>query len=351
MQSFQNNRFNICLLPRQSGKALHLTTPLPTPNGWTTMGDITIGDKIFSPSGEIVSVISKTETMYEHDCYEITFDNSEKITVDAGHLWEVNCSYWSAGKKVISTGEISEIYAKRTENKRGKGVQGSLYIESAKSVNLPKKDLKIDPYLLGLWLGDGYSHTSRIVSHKNDYNFYKTKLEVETEREINNCIIFRIKDLQPKLKKYNLLKNKHIPQDYLRSSYEDRLNLLRGLMDSDGSVKRNSRAFEFYQKSYNFITQFVELLSTMGIKSNIRSKKIKDVEYYTVSFTTEEIVFNLPRKIEVINKTKKTRPQDKRHYIHSIEKVDSVPVACIQVNVTSVWAWNWKKVVCALFLS
>ena len=332
MQSFQNNRFNICLLPRQSGKPFSLDTPIPTVNGWTTMGEIKLGDKVFSQSGNIVSVISKTETMYDHDCYEITFDTGEKIISSTDHLWEVNCSYWSAGKKVITTGEISEIYARRTENKRGKGVQGSLYIESANSINLPKKDLKIDPYLLGLWLGDGYSHTSRIVSHKDDYNFYKTKLEVETEKEINNCIIFRIKDLQPKLKEYNLIKNKHIPQDYLRSSHEDRLNLLRGLMDSDGSVKRDSRAFEFYQKSYKIIIQFVELLSTMGIKSNIRSKDIKGVEYYTVSFTTEEIIFNLPRKIEVINKTKKTRPQDKRHYIHSIEKVSSVPVACIQVN-------------------
>jgi hypothetical protein len=332
MQSFQNNRFNIAMLSRQSGKSLQLTTPIPTPNGWTTMGDITVGDKIFSPTGKIVPVISKTETMYEHDCYEITFDNSEKITADAGHLWEVNSSYWSTGKKVITTEEICGIYEKKTDNKRGKGVQGSLYIETSKSIELPSKDLKIDPYLLGLWLGDGYSHTGKIVAHKDDYNYYKTKIEVETEREIDNCIIFKIKDLQAKLKEYNLIKNKHIPQEYLRSSHEDRLNLLRGLMDSDGSVKRNSRAFEFYQKNYSFITQFVELLSTIGIKTNIRSKYTKGVEYYTVSFTTEEIVFNLPRKIDVINKTRNTRPQDKRHYIHSIKKVKSVPVACIQVD-------------------
>ena len=332
ISSFNNNRFNILLTPRQVGKPLSLNTPIPTPTGWTTMGDIKVGDQVLSPSGAIVNVVFKTDTMYDHDCYEMTFDTGEKIVSDADHLWEVGSSYWNHKKKSLTTKEISEIYAKKKKNPRGKGVQGSLYTEVTKPFDFPKKDLKIDPYILGLWLGDGYAQISRIVAHKDDYEFYKTKLEIEAERPINNCMIFKVKDMQPCLKEYNLLKNKHIPQDYLRSSYEDRLELLRGLMDSDGSLKKNSRTFEFYQKDYNFILQFVELLSTMGIKSKTRSKLINGVEYYTVIFTTSEIVFNLPRKIAGINNTKQTHPKTDRHYIHSIEKVDSVPVACIKVD-------------------
>ena len=72
-------------------------------------------------------------------------------------------------------------------------------------------------------------------------------------------------------------------------------------MDTDGSVRKNSRSFEFYQKNYDLILQVVELLSSLGIKSTVRRKEIKGNFYYTVSFSTKERVFNLPRKFKNIN--------------------------------------------------
>jgi hypothetical protein len=332
VNNFHGNRFNICLMPRQVGKALSLDTPIPTPSGWTTIGEIKVGDKIFGPNGETVSVTFKTETMYNHKCYKVYFDNGEEIVADADHLWEVNSSYWRTGKKVINTDEIYNRYQNKTKNKRGKGVNGSFYIELAKSINLNyNEDLPIDPYLLGVWLGDGYSSDGRIISHKDDYNFYKTKIDVEYEREENNCIRFKVRNLKEKLKSINLLKNKHIPQIYLRSSVEQRMELLRGLMDTDGSITK-TQSFEFYQKDYNFILQFVELISSLGIKSRIRRKLINNCYYYTVSFASKDKIFNLPRKVKLINFTKKNRPQNKRHYIQKVEEVSSVPVACIQVD-------------------
>lgn len=332
VKRFHENRFNICKMPRQTGKALALDTPIPTPTGWTTMEDVKIGDNILSPSGDNVSVTMKTETMYNHNCYKLYFDNGEEIIADADHLWEVDSSYWRTGKKVIRSQEIYDRYKSKAQNKRGKGVQGSLYIEKSKPINFIKNSLGIDPYLLGVWLGDGYSSDGRIIAHKDDYTFYKKRIDVEYEREDGNCIRFKVKDFRSKLKSYNLLKNKHIPQNYLRSSYEDRLELLRGLMDTDGSVTKNTRSFEFYQKNYDLILQVVELLSTLGIKSNIRHRKIKDNYYHTISFTTEEQVFNLQRKLNNVYSQRSTRIQESRHYIHKIEKVDSVPVACIQVD-------------------
>ena len=332
VERFHKHRFNICKMPRQTGKALSLDTPIPTPNGWTTMGDLKVGDNILSPSGNSVSVTMKTETMYNHDCYKLYFDNGEEIIADANHLWEVDSSYWRTGKKVITSQEIFEQYQKKSVNKRGKGVQGSLYIHKSNPIKFIKNKLNIDPYLLGVWLGDGYSSDGRIIAHKDDYDFYKQKFDVEYERESNNCIRFKIGNLYSKLKECDLLKNKHIPLKYLRSSYEDRLELLRGLMDTDGSIRKNSRSFEFYQKNYDIILQVVELLSSLGIKSNIRRKEIKGNYYYTVSFSTKERVFNLPRKVKNIDLKKSDRKQESRHYIHKIEKVDSVPVACIQVN-------------------
>jgi hypothetical protein len=318
-------------MPRQVGKALALDTPIPTPEGWTTIGDIEVGDQILSPDGNPVSVTFKTETMINHQCYKIFFDNGEEIVADADHLWEVNSSYWRTGKKVINTDEIYSRYLKKTNNKRGKGVEGSLYIDLSKAINGKNQNLPIDPYLLGVWLGDGYSADGRIIAHKDDYEFYKTKLDIEHEREDNNCIRFKCRDLRKKLKENNLLKNKHIPQIYLRSSIDQRMELLRGLMDTDGSITK-TQSFEFYQKNYEFILQVVELLSSLGIKSRVSRKSINQCWYYTVRFASKEKVFNLPRKLELINFNGKGRPQNKRHYIQKIEKVDSVPVACIQVD-------------------
>ncbi len=332
VNKFHENRFNICKMPRQTGKALALDTPIPTPTGWTTMEDVKIGDNILSPSGDNVSVTMKTETMYNHNCYKLYFDNGEEIIADADHLWEVDSSYWRTGKKVITSQEIYDRYESKSQNKRGKGVQGSLYVNKSKPISFIKNSLDIDPYLLGVWLGDGYSLDGRIIAHKDDYTFYKKRIDVEYEREDKNCIRFKVRDFKSKLKSHNLLKNKHIPQNYLRSSHEDRLELLRGLMDTDGSVTKNTRSFEFYQKNYDLVLQVVELLSTLGIKSNIRHKKIKGNYYHTISFTTEEQVFNLQRKLNNVDSQRSTRIQESRHYIHKIEKVDSVPVACIEVD-------------------
>jgi len=331
VSNFHKNRFNIAKMPRQVGKALALDTPIPTPEGWTTIGDIKVGDQILSPDGNPVSVTFKTETMTNHQCYKIFFDNGEEIVADADHLWEVNSSYWRTGKKVINTDEIYSRYLKKTNNKRGKGVEGSLYIDLSKAINGKNQNLPIDPYLLGVWLGDGYSADGRIIAHKDDYEFYKTKLDIEHEREDNNCIRFKCRDLRKKLKENNLLKNKHIPQIYLRTSIEQRMELLRGLMDTDGSITKN-QSFEFYQKNYEFILQVVELLSSLGIKSRVSRRLINQCWYHTVRFPSKENIFNLPRKSELINFGGKGRPQNKRHYIQKIEKVDSVPVACIQVD-------------------
>jgi Terminase large subunit, T4likevirus-type, N-terminal/Terminase RNaseH-like domain/LAGLIDADG-like domain len=331
ISNFHKNRFNICKMPRQVGKALALDTPIPTPNGWTTIGDIKVGDKILAPDGKTTSVTFKTETMYDHKCYKMYFDNGEEIVADADHLWEVNSSYWRTGKKVINTEEIYQRYQKKNKNKRGKGVTGSFYIETTKPVDLEEDNLPIDPYLLGVWLGDGYSADGRIIAHKDDYEFYKTKIDIEHERQENNCIRFKVKGLKEKLKDLNLLKNKHIPQIYLRSSVEQRMELLRGLMDTDGSITK-TQSFEFYQKNYEFVLQFVELISSLGIKSRMRRKLINNCYYYTISFASKDKIFNLPRKVELINFSQSSRPQNKRHYIQKIEETDSVPVACIQVD-------------------
>jgi len=325
------NRFVIGKLPRQVGKALPLYTKIPTPNGWTTMGSLNIGDEILGDDGLPTKVIFKTDTMYNHDCYKLTFDNHESIDADIDHLWTVSSSNWNHKEKTVTTKELLEYM----NNNYTQG--GRIYIKNCNSLQLPDQELEIHPYLLGLWLGDGYAASGRIICHKNDYSEYKNILqsigeEIQHERTENNCIVFTIKNLHTRLNKLNILNNKHIPQKYLRASHIQRLELVRGLMDTDGSSGKNKRSFEFYQKDGILFNNFVELISTMGIKSKNSFKIINQRIYRTCRYSTDLNIFNLIRKIQKCSTTKNIRPQDKRIYIDSIEKIDSVPVACIKVD-------------------
>ena len=333
IRTVHENRFVICKMPRQSGKALSLDTRIPTKQGWKTMGSLRVGDRILSPNGNECTVTFKTETMFNHVCYQIHFDNGDSITADADHLWNVNSSFWRTGTKTITTQEIFNAYQTKKKTVRGNSYTGPFFIDMSEPQQFEDKILPIDPYLLGIWLGDGYKGDGRIIAHKDDFEHYNSRVNVGHTREENNCIVFRVEDLYKKLRENSLLKNKHIPEIYLRASIEQRLQLLRGLMDTDGSVKPNSRSFEFYQKDFDMIVSVRELLSTLGIKSRIRRKLIKDCYYHTLSFSTDRFtVFSLPRKNEKVEQSTPTRPNEKRLYITNIQKTENVPVCCIQVD-------------------
>jgi len=87
LKALTDNRFNVVLASRQIGKALALDTPIPTPNGWTTMGELKTGDTVYGLNGKACNVIQAHEILQNRDCYKVTFDNGEVITADAEHLW------------------------------------------------------------------------------------------------------------------------------------------------------------------------------------------------------------------------------------------------------------------------
>ena len=77
-------------LGRKNGKALSVNTKIPTPNGYTTMGDLKVGDEVFDKDGNITRVTFATPIMYNHKCYEVTFSDGEKIIADEEHNWLVD---------------------------------------------------------------------------------------------------------------------------------------------------------------------------------------------------------------------------------------------------------------------
>ena len=87
LKGLMENRFNILLASRQIGKALALDTPIKTPNGWTTMGELKDNDKVFGLDGNPCNVVKAHDVLHDRKCYEIEFENGEIIVADADHRW------------------------------------------------------------------------------------------------------------------------------------------------------------------------------------------------------------------------------------------------------------------------
>ena len=130
-------------LGRKNGKALDISTKIPTPNGYTTMGDLKVGDEVFDKDGNITKVTFVTPIKYNHKCYEVTFSDGEKIIADEEHNWLVgrwhkNNFHVETTKDIIDKGY--DVVTVPLVN--GKGVMEIVAIRAVKSV--PVRCITVD---------------------------------------------------------------------------------------------------------------------------------------------------------------------------------------------------------------
>ncbi|HRR48433.1 MAG TPA: terminase family protein [Bacteroidales bacterium] len=341
LKILQDERFVIGLWSRQSGKALALDTPLPQPNGkWTTIGDVQVGDFLIGRDGKPTKVVFVTEVMENHNCYEIEFDNGERIVVDEEHLWCVGSSNFghknsqdnprtTHEERVLTTKEIFDKFSNTSH---------SYYINYHSGVVNDDIELPVDPYILGIWLGEGHLVNGRISTSINDYNeiskiiqekYLTSSFKKDWRNE--NGGYFNVYKLMIDLRKINLINNKHIPKVYFSASINQKLELIRGLMDTNGYCGKDG-VCEFSQKSSTLIEDIREIFSSIGIKTKLNYRVINGERYHSLVFSTTRFsVFNLSRK-----KDRQTKcfghDKNTRIYIKNIIKVNSVPVKCIQVD-------------------
>ncbi|MFI7527897.1 replicative DNA helicase [Nocardia salmonicida] len=154
------------------GKALALDTPLPTPRGWTTMGEVRVGEELLDAQGRPTRVVAATEVMVDRPCYEVEFSDGTVLVADEQHQWltETRASRRSAqqsksgrGRRVFAdvrtTAQIAETVRCDTADKR---INHS--VTNAEPLQLPACELLVPPYTLGAWLGDGTSAAAQITS-------------------------------------------------------------------------------------------------------------------------------------------------------------------------------------------
>jgi replicative DNA helicase len=175
------------------GKALALDTPLPTPTGWTTMGDVAVGDQLIGADGRPTTVLAVTEVMHGRPCYEVEFSDGTVIVADAQHQWLTETrasrkSAWAAARGYNRTRTQRSLPSVKTTEEllatlRCNGTERRLNhaVANTKPLDLPPRELPLPPYVLGVWLGDGHSASARITTADPEIVMY---LEAEGLRVV-----------------------------------------------------------------------------------------------------------------------------------------------------------------------
>ena len=318
-------------------KGLPLDTPIPTEEGFTLMKDLKVGDKVFDKDGNICKVLHKS-SIHNNPCYKIKFDNSEEITADQDHRWLV--SFYKSNKtycnKVLTTVELKVYLDSIKDNRNSYNIPRIL---NAKPINTEEKNLPIDPYVLGCWLGDGSKSCGVITNNSNNIwgeiksRGYDLGQDISSE---DRCEAHTVLGLYPNLKSLNLINNKHIPDIYLRASYNQRLDLLRGFMDTDGYYHPKRKRFVMETDQEWQRDALIKLLGTLGIKTSVfyNINKIGDKQYpgWDICFSTLNLNPFLSRNQDIEYPLK-----DKCSFrnIVSVEETSTVETQCIEVDSVS----------------
>jgi replicative DNA helicase len=350
----QNSNLVIVAARPAVGKALALDTPLPTPTGWTTMGDVAVGDELLGGDGRPTTVVAATDVMHGRPCYEVEFSDGTVIVADAQHQWLTETrasrkSAWAAARG-YNRARTQRIFpsVKTTEEihatLRCNGAERRLNhtVANTRPLGLPIKDLPLPPYALGAWLGDGHATSARITTADPELLVY---LEADGLRVVpRGGLLYSLRlpehppgtgTVQGILRSLGVWGDKHIPAAYLRASEVQRRALLAGLLDTDGTVT-NGGAVQFSGISRRLVEDVRELIVSLGYRCSSTTKRVKgrteaSSTAYTLTFSTTDEVFRLERK-HLAHKERRGPGRTGWRYITAVRSVPSVPVRCVEVD-------------------
>ena len=348
----------VILAPTGVGKAQCISEPILTPTGWTVMGDIKIGDKVIGSDGKEQYVLG-VYPQGVRPIYKVEFTDNTFVNCDEEHLWSVNTLNMRTAKtrvkgkgvyrpnygyKVVKTSDMMNDIKKRGRYNYRLPVVDPIHFEG--------KEVEIDPYLLGLLIGDGsLSSASPIISTKDDEIFENishlnvhTAFTEYTKLNLKTIKVIRLKSkFKSILEVYGLAEtksnNKFIPKEYLYNSLDVRVSLLQGLMDTDGYVDKKG-IVQYTTVSEQLSKDVRELVLSLGGTVRINTKiptysyngeKKEGQKAYTVtmSFANNIVPFKLLRKVDRYYKRTKYVEQK---YVKSITYSHEEEAVCIKVS-------------------
>lgn len=336
-----NQRFIIVSLSVRHGKQLAHDTPILTPDGWTTHGELTPGDYVFGSDGNPVEVIALSDEGLSD--YEIEFQDGEVIQCHANHEWVV----WDAQRASYQIHETHQIadFGLRVANRQDPHWRFS--VDYQPCISFPEQDLLIDPYVLGAWLGDGKSDGPVLCYHPDFPQPARWISEVygePTHRWIHKDTGVYYDNwstpysFREDIDSLNLKNNKHIPEVYLRSSEKQRLALLAGLIDTDGSIGKKDGRVRFSNANKRLVDDVVELVRGLGYRAGVlecppvisSSGIVGKQTIYQVTFTPKDgrVWCLIPHKAKRFKTGGITKS---RKAIVDIRRCSPQPGRCIQV--------------------
>lgn len=354
---YQENRRKLFICGEMgTGKAQPLDAKILTPDGWKTMGEIQIGDKVIGANGKPTEVCA-VFPQGEKNIYRVTFTDGSFTECCEDHLWQITTPLrkWRGNPPKILT--LKEIMSKELKNKNG---NFQYFIPMVKPVEFPTKKQEIDPYLLGVLLGDGNLSENHILISKNDENLFEEIKKVlpkdVTLKKVNSKVLtYRIttgqkgnnnnkNSLLQSLRKIGLsgIKSikKFIPYDYKFGDVSQRIALLQGLLDTDGYVGNGANTIEYSTSSQTLAEDVLFLVQSLGGTATI----IERFPVFTYKGETRyghksyRLFIALPSYISPFrNKTKREKYKNRTKYeptraISEITYVGKKEAKCIKVT-------------------
>lgn len=334
---------NMC--HRGIAKALSLDTRLPTPIGWTTVADIQIGDYIYGEDGKSALVLNKSE-VFNKPMYRLVLADGRELKVSEDHINTVIHQRQKRvnGKRVnyldrrdLTTKELLAMKLTTTRSKTDKNPKGKenrVWLPLPKPVQYPEQDLPIDPYTLGLAIGDGSMDRAtgycRLHGHVDDLPSLIGHVPTECgpillDNRFPSVGRVGLQGLGSKLKALGLNchgNHKVIPEQYKRASVSQRLALLQGLMDTDGTADK-AGCTSFTSNSLQLIKDVQELVWSLGGNASYAPMEAA----YRCSVRLNLPLFRLPRKLE-----RQHMKAFDRIPLIAIEPIAQEPSQCLMVD-------------------
>lgn len=311
-QDLQDDLLDLLVLnlPPRIGKQLSDDTPILTKNGWKKHGDLVVGDEVLNHKGDFVKVLGVSPKNKSE--YTVVFSNGERIDCHGNHEWVVYDRHAHKEKTIETKEMIDKI---RDNYSKGSHDHYRFLLPNKEFVKGEEVDLPVKPYTLGVWLGDGTNTNpyisndikDRIIIESVVEDGYKLKHDwVNNKTGVHTLDFDMRKDLQ-KLGFCHSRKtvSKTIPDIYLTSSISQRLEILAGLLDTDGSLNAKEHRYQFTTSEESLKDSFVSLISTFGWRTTVVKYEPKlsssgiqgRKPYWTISFNpTLEIPCRLERK-------------------------------------------------------
>jgi replicative DNA helicase len=301
------------------GKALDISSTLPTPSGWTTMGEVQVGDWLLGADGKPTKVVAATDVMEGRPCYEVEFSTGQIIVADGQHQWVTWTRPVSSGQAgsaipaVMTTEQIAEALKYRSGDDRP-----DLAVPVCEPLELPPADLPIPPYTLGVSLVSAESAAAGSLN-----------LDPEIAMRVDaDAAVPPVRSCSGG--------ERRIPAPYLRASEAQRRALLAGILDMGGTVTSDGAVG--VTTSAGLAQDVRELVLSLGYQCSMSIGKVHvgrgmASAPHQVAFRTDDQVFQLTRKQRLHKERLQHDPRQARwRYIADVRRVPSRPVRCVQVD-------------------